>query len=150
MPALTQIMVVEHRVFSTVFDQIEQRLPALQTLDEVRSLADLIESRLKRHGELEENLSYTALDHMLAERGQLQYLYQDHKEIDGRLAKIKTAQGLDQARRLLAATMIAARKHFRREEEFVFPLLEKVLQRNTLRELADAWIHLKQIPGQFS
>jgi len=138
-------MVVEHRVFLTVFDQIKSRLSALETLAEAKFLADLMKSLLENHGQREENLSYTALDHMLAERGQLDCLYEDHEEIDGRLAQIKATQDLKEARRLLTAAITAARKHFQREERIIFPLIERTLQKNTLKELGNAWIHPERI-----
>lgn len=141
MAHIINTMIIEHRVFSTVFDQIEHRLPALETLAEVKFLADLIKTLLKSHGEREENLTYAALDHMLAERGRMDCLYQDHEEIDGRLAQIKVARELKEARRLLKATITAARKHFQREEQIIFPIIEKTLQENTLKELGSAWIH---------
>jgi hemerythrin-like domain-containing protein len=80
---------------------------------------------------------------MLAERGKIDRLYQDHKEIDERLEQIQATQNLKEARRLLTATITAARKHFQREEQIIFPLIEKTLQKNTLEELSNAWIQPK-------
>jgi hemerythrin-like domain-containing protein len=145
---VTNTIVVEHRVISTVFDQIESRLPALETLAEAKFLADLITSLLDAHGKREESLAYAALDHMLAERGQINSLYQDHEEIDGRLAQIKATPDLKEACRLLTATIKATRNHFQREERIIFPLIERTLQEQTLKELNNAWIH--PIPTKMS
>jgi hemerythrin-like domain-containing protein len=141
MATITNTMVVEHRVFLTVFEQIEGRLSGLKTLAEVKFLAGLIISLLEKHGEHEENLSYAALDHALAERGQVDLLYQDHKEIDERLAQTMATQDLKIACGLLKETITAVRKHFQREERIIFPLIEKTLQETTLNKLNDAWIH---------
>ena len=35
-----------------------------------------------RHADVEQNLAYAALDQALAEKGELNQLYQDHEEID--------------------------------------------------------------------
>ncbi|MGD0615353.1 MAG: hemerythrin domain-containing protein, partial [Verrucomicrobiota bacterium] len=75
----------------------------------------------------------------------LDCLYEDHEEIDGRLAQIKATQDLKEARRLLTAAITAARKHFQREERIIFPLIERTLQKNTLKELGNAWIHPERI-----
>lgn len=139
-------MAVEHRVFLTVFDQIEGRLTARPGLAEVKFLASLVTRLLESHGEREEDLSYAALDQMLGERGPIDCLYQDHDEIDGRLAQIQVTQDLDAACRLLAATMTTARKHFQREERIIFPLIEATLHHGTLNDLGREWIHAQQIP----
>jgi hemerythrin-like domain-containing protein len=44
------------------------------------------------------------------------------------------------ARRLLKAAITATREHFRGEERSVFPLLEKVLQEETLTKLGQSWM----------
>jgi hemerythrin-like domain-containing protein len=145
-PGHRQRMVVEHRLFLALFDQIERRLPALETLAEVKLLAALVEELLRSHGEQEENLSYAALDHALAERGQIDCLYQEHDEIDGRLQRIKAVQHLPEARQLLAAVIKTARKHFQREERVVFPLIEQVLPQHALARLGGAWVQAEPIP----
>lgn len=71
MASITDAMAVEHRVFLTVFDQIEGRLTARPGLAEVKFLASLVTRLLESHGEREEDLSYAALDQMLGERGRL-------------------------------------------------------------------------------
>ena len=141
MPSITETMIIEHRVFLDVFDQIESRLPALESLAEAQFLADLVKSLLEKHGRQEEDLAYAALDHALAERGQIDCLYQDHQEIDGRLAQIEATRDLKKARRLIKTMITLARRHFQREERVIFPLIEKTLQGNTLKKLERAWIH---------
>lgn len=140
MTTITNTMVVEHRVFLNVFEQIERRLATLETVAEMKFLAGLIVCLLEKHGEQEENLSYAALDHMLAERGPIDALHQDHKEIDERLAQVLTTEHLKHGRRLLSQAITAVRKHFQREERIIFPLIERTFQENTLRELGGAWV----------
>ena len=135
MPTLIETMVVEHSVFLKLFDEIERRLPAMGTVAEVKLAAELIEGLLAAHGQSEEDLAYAALDHMLAERGRMDTLYQDHVELDGRLEQLKSTQDVKEAR-----------QHFRRKELTIFPLIEAALQKNMLKELGDAWIHAEQIP----
>ena len=75
------------------------------------------------------------MDHVLANKGQLDRLHQDHHEIDARLEKVHIAKTCAEARRLLSEAIIASREHFHMEEQKVFPLLEKMLKPETLREL---------------
>lgn len=135
MLTIIEALKVEHSVFVTVFDQIDSLLPELRTLAEVKNLAALVEGLLQGHADTEENLAYAALDHVLQDQGMLSRLYQDHQEIDGHLLKVKSARNLAAARRLLHAALLASRRHFRHEEQSIFPLIENMFQSGTLAEL---------------
>jgi hemerythrin-like domain-containing protein len=138
MITITDTLVAEHRVFADVFDQIESFLPKLTTLAEVKLLARLVEGMLRGHAETEKNLAYAALDHVLKDKGHIDRLHQEHHEIDASLGRAQAARNFEKARRLLKATIIASREHFKHEEQRVFPLIERVLQRDTLLELGNA------------
>jgi len=103
-------------------------------------LAGLVEALLQDHGDAETNLAFVALDHALDQKGRLDRLHEDHDEIDDHLRQVKTAATLPEAQRLLTAALLASRKHFRREELTVFPLIEKVLQQETLAKLGRVWM----------
>lgn len=136
---ITEALIAEHVVFSALFDQAETLLRQAATLAEIKMLSRMVEGLLLRHRNTETNLAYLALDHALAERGSFERLYQEHKEIDDRLAEVQTARSLDKARHLLRAALATSREHFRNEEEHVFPLIEKVLQNPALTTLGQAW-----------
>lgn len=136
---ITEALVAEHTIFLNVFDQIERALPALTTLVEVRTLGTMVEGLLASHGETEQDLAYLALDHVLAERGELERLHQEHQEIDGHLKQVRAATELVKARELLQNGLALTRRHFKYEERHIFPLLERSLREETLRELGSAW-----------
>ena len=144
---ITEALVAEHTIFLTVFDQIERVLPSLTTPAEVRTMASIVEGLLEGHAKTETNLAYLALDHVLADNGELQRMHQDHHEIDDRLRKVHTANTCAEARRLLKLAIVATREHFRGEERSVFPLLEKVLQPETLAGLGQAWLQRQAVPA---
>ncbi len=144
---ITDALVAEHTIFLGFFEQIDQVLPSLATPAEVRHLAILIVKLLQAHAQRETDLAYLALDHALAEKGQMERMHQDHKEIDGRFKQVDTARTCAEARRLLQAGMVASRDHFAFEEKYLFPLLEKVLRQETLRELGRAWIDRTTAPA---
>jgi hemerythrin-like domain-containing protein len=137
---ITEVLVAEHTIFLRVFDQIERVLPSLSSPLEVRTMANIVEALLQGHAETEANLAYLALDHVLANNGELKRLHQDHHEIDDRLKRVHSAKTCAEARRLLKTALLSSREHFQHEERSVFPLLEKVLQKETLGELGRTWL----------
>ena len=137
---ITEALVAEHTIFLRVFDQIERVLPSLATPAEVRTMASIVEGLLEAHAKTETNLAYLALDHVLAHNGELKHMHEDHHEIDDRLRKVHTAKTCAEARRLLKTAIVATREHFRGEERSVFPLLERVLQAETLTEMGKTWL----------
>jgi len=137
---ITEALAAEHTIFLTVFDQIERMLPSLTTTAEVRTMASIVEGLLETHAKTETNLAYLALDHVLANNGELKRMHQDHQEIDDGLRKVHTVNTCAEARRLLKAAIVSTREHFQGEERSVFPLLEKVLQAETLTELGQTWM----------
>jgi len=140
---ITDALVTEHIVLLTVFDQIERMLPETTTKNEVARLASLIKALLIKHSDTEDNLVFITLDHTLEQTGQLRQLHQEHQEIDLRYEKVFTAESLSVARELLKQALQATRIHFRNEEKHVFPFVEKMLQKETLTELGDAWAKQK-------
>jgi hemerythrin-like domain-containing protein len=147
---ITDALVAEHRIFLGVFDRIEAALPSLTTPAEVRTLATVVEGMLEGHAETETNLAYLALDHTLAERGALDRMHQDHHEIDSRLRKVQSASTCAEGRRLLKAALLASREHFSDEERNLFPLLEQLLQPETLTELGRSWLERQGQPMALS
>ena len=138
MATITATLMMEHTVFCAVFDQIERVLPGLNSIPEVRALSTLVEGLLGQHAQTETDLAYATLDHALAEKGQLDRLHHDHKEIDSSFERVRRAGSPVEARRLLRQALAASREHFRYEERVVFPLLERVLPGESLQALGEA------------
>jgi len=138
MPTITDTLVVEHGFFCAVFDHIERVMPRLGSVHEVKLFSALVEELLARHAETEQSLAYRALDHVMEERGELDRMYQDHKEIDVHYRRVGRARSLAEARLLLKKALAASREHFRQEEQGAFPLLERVLPPDALDGLGGA------------
>jgi hemerythrin-like domain-containing protein len=147
---ITDALKTEHTIFLTVFDQIERMLPRLATLSEIRLVASMVEALLQGHASRETNLAYMALDHVMAESGQLNRMHEDHREFDDRLGQIQAAKSGAEARRLLKAVLGGCREHFKMEERHVFPLLETTLQPETLLTLGRSWLELHRAPAEVS
>jgi uncharacterized protein YdcH (DUF465 family) len=140
MTTIIDVLKVEHRVFHRLFHQVESLQPRPQSLAEVRQIGRLIEGLLEAHRDTENSLAYRALDHVLAQRGRLDRLYQDHEEIDSRFHKLQSARDLPEAMRLLTEAVAAMRTHFEHEERVDFPLLEQTLMAETIGQLGTAWM----------
>jgi len=136
---ITDALAVEHALLLAVFEQIESLLPEITTTEEAARLARLVKGLLSKHADTEDNLVYVTLDHALENQGKLKQLHQEHQEIDDRFDKVSSACGISEARRLLKMALQASRDHFASEEHFIFPVLEKFLQNETLTEMGNAW-----------
>jgi len=137
---ITEILVAEHRIFLSVFDQIERALSGVTTLTEARILARLVEGMLESHAGTETELAYLALDHVLQDKDQLDRLHEEHHEIDTSLHLVHLAGDVARARLMLQTALGASRRHFVFEEQSVFPLIESALQSETLAGLAATWM----------
>lgn len=126
-------------VFLKVFTQIERTLEEVTSVEEIARLADLVKGLLENHADTEDNLLYLALDHALEDQGKLHGMYQEHREMDESISKIKSTVELEEARRLLQKAIHRSRVHFKAEENHVFPVIERVLQRETLKEMGRTW-----------
>lgn len=139
MLTITDALLAEHVVLRAVFDEVEELLPDLRGLAQVKTITTLVERLLHRHGHIETELAFAALDHAMAEKRQFRHLYQEHEEIDDRLRQALGAKALTDARRLLKAAVEASRRHFANEERRFFPLIEEQLQGETLLKLGETW-----------
>lgn len=139
MPSITEALVMEHAIFGAVFDQFERVFPKQRTAQEVKWMATVAEGLLSGHAETETNLAYSALDHVLAEDGRLARLHQDHHEIDEHFKRVHQADDVTKAQHLLRRAFAATREHFHREEDIIFPFLERVLRAETLEILGETW-----------
>lgn len=136
---ITEVLTAEHAVFRVMFDHMERALPGLKTATEVKLFARMAEQMLHGHGESEQNLAYATLDHMLKEKGLLGRLYTEHREMDARFEQVHSSDDLAQSRRLLMSAIVMSREHFRYEEQELFPLIDKILQNESLEKLGAAW-----------
>ena len=143
-------LVAEHRVFLTLFDQVERALPGVKTVDEIALMCRLLEAPLRDHGGAETDLAYIALDHILHQQNHLTRLHHDHEEIDGLLKRVEGIKDLQKARTRLKAALNACRAHFSEEERTVFPLIEKALQLETLQILGKVWKSQSHLSRQSS
>lgn len=143
---ITDGLTAEHNIFLGVFDHIECLLPDLNSILEVSAMARLVECLLQDHADQETQLAYAALDHALAHNGTLERLHTDHEELDNNLLAVHKSPTCSIAKKRLKLALLATRRHFRQEERAVFPLIEKNLEPETLKELGKAWAKGRRRP----
>jgi hemerythrin-like domain-containing protein len=132
---ITEALLAEHAVLQQLFDHVEEELTGITTLESLQLVARLIERLLHAHGEAEEELVLCALDHSLEDQGRRERFHQEHQELDERFRQIQATTDLPTARRLLYGALTATRKHFKFEEESLFPFAGRVLGADLLLEL---------------
>jgi hypothetical protein len=132
-------LVAEHRELLAFFERVECLLPRLETVEQVRAVAREAETALRRHGAAEEDLMLLALDGARQHRPLCNRIYTDHEEIDARLTQVYESADLAAARALLLGALAASRRHFHREEQFLFPRIEQKASPQTLSRLGAIW-----------
>ncbi len=144
MLTIIDVLTVQHTTLLAVFKQLEQVLPGLDRLAEVKACAGMVENLLREHGDMEENLLYYAFDQALENIGNLEKMSHEHGEMDSRFGQIAKSTDTQEARRLLLGVMAFSRKHFCHEECSVFPLIREHLSESALKALGAAW-HAKHV-----
>src|ERR1051325_5790936 len=94
---ITDALRAEHVVFHNLFDRVERMAPKLKTVAEIKSLAILMESLLKAHSDVEEQLLVEPLDHCLEQIGHCDTFHQEHREIDDNLKLAQSARTLNKS-----------------------------------------------------
>lgn len=136
---LTEALTTEHAVFRIMFDHMDRVVPELKAVAEIKLLARMAEKILCGHSEVEQNLAYTTLDHMLHEKGCLGRLSTEHQQLYACFHQVQKAPDAAESRRLLLSAIVIAREHLNYEEQVVFPLIDQTLQKESLEELGAAW-----------
>jgi hemerythrin superfamily protein len=144
MLTITEALIAEHRQFCALFDQIEQGLPAAGSAADVQALARRIEKLLRTHAAAEEDLVLLVLENAVGARQRCKRLYTDHQEIDIRLTDVFKVKETGRAAALLREAIRRSRRHFKHEEEVVFPLIEDVSGQENLTRWGAIWSHRRE------
>ena len=132
---ITDAFLGEHAMLYAQFAHLEQVTPSAETVDVVRSMASTLNATLISHANLEDELLFSALGPI----GPVVVMRMEHAQIEDLLGAVPGARELHQAQNLLTQALQLARNHFSKEEQVLFPLSERMLDRNVLAELAIRW-----------
>lgn len=142
---ITQALLAEHVVYHNMFDYLEQTVPGMKTLAEVRAVAALLETLLALHAEAEDELLLEPLEPSFSQMGQDETFHEEHDEIDQGLAQARKAQRLARTKEYLLKTIVLCRNHFDKEERLVFPLAEKLLSVRSQEMLGRRWAKQRKL-----
>lgn len=137
---LTDALLGEHGIFHALFDLVEEMAGRDEPVVQIRAATTVLAAMVDRHATLEEDLLFHALEPRLGrDAGPLAVMWAEHEEMAKRLTEIESADGLGRAVDLIETALNLARSHFQKEEQVLFPLAERLLDRDTLIDLGRAW-----------
>ena len=122
--------IVEEQLLFACLEQFEAGVP--------------LETLLAAHSKTEDELFIEPLEHCFEQVGQRETFHDEHEAIDLALAAVQKAREVKTARKQLLAVVLAARKHFDKEERIVFPMAERVLKAKTLTVLGEQWFKRRE------
>ncbi len=141
---ITDALKGEHAVFYAQFDSLEQA-SADESLPDVRAQGALLAAGLIPHAQIEDGLLFTALEQQLGADGPTTAFRAEHDEVEAALSRLPTTQSLEEARELIQEAVHAAREHFAKEEQMLFPMAEQLLDASTLEELGAEWARRRSV-----
>jgi hemerythrin-like domain-containing protein len=136
---ITDALLGEHGALYAEFDRLEEELPHVAAVAEVRVQAELLSSALVSHARIEDELLFDRMLGAGADPGLLGLMAEEHAQIADRLARAQGTGDLEVARMELLEAIAMARDHFAKEERLAFPLAASVLDTKALEALGAAW-----------
>lgn len=148
---ITDALLGEHAIFYLLFQDIEQALPALDSLDALRHRTAPLTFSLEAHAALEDELLFVALEPYLGvQGGPLAVMRMEHDQIVALLERIQSTPDLARGRIFAAQVVDAARMHFHKEEQILFRMAQQALSQETLAALGDQWAARRGPDGAWS
>jgi len=155
---ITDALKGEHGVFYAQFQFIENALPDAN-LATLKALGAMLAAALAPHAQIEDEILLPPLEAKIGEDGPIAPFRAEHLEIEdmlgrlqkvrevlgahdkieGALARLPDATNVDEARQLVRDILYAARDHFLKEENMLFPMAEEILNDGTLELLGMDW-----------
>ena len=137
---ITDALLGEHAVFHLMLGNIEQSLPAFDSLSNLQNRIAAFAFALEAHASLEDELLFNALEpHLGVQGGPLAVMRMEHTQITDLLGKIESATDLDSARALAKQMIQVTRGHFQKEEQILFRMARQFLSEDELSALGAKW-----------
>jgi hemerythrin-like domain-containing protein len=142
---ITDALRGEHGAINRMLDYCATNASTWE-IDAAKVAGGTLESALRSHAKIENELLLDSMELHLPERkGLLVVMRGEHDEIEGNLELLDRAQDVKEARRILVRLAAAARGHFSKEEEILFPLAEQHLGQEKLVELGRRWSEERKV-----
>lgn len=137
---ITDALLGEHAIFYLLFHDLEQALPAFDSVAVLQNRAAPLAFALEAHARLEDELLFSALEpHLGAQAGPLAVMRMEHDQIVALLERIQSVSELAQGRVLALQTIAISRAHFHKEEQVLFQMARRLLSKDDLSSLGLQW-----------
>ena len=143
---LTDALIGEHGAFYTLFDEIEEIATRESATAIILGATAVLEAMVDAHATLEDELLFVALEpHLGKHDGPLAIMRAEHEELERLLSQIEDAVDGDEAILLVEEALSAARRHFQKEEQVLFPMAQRLLGDKELIRLGSAWAEARRV-----
>jgi hemerythrin-like domain-containing protein len=141
---ITDALLGEHAVFYAMFDHLDNTVPKIDSIDELKSLAALVARPLFGHAGLENAELFAALDPFLGGQGPLEVMRSEHEDIEGTFSHLDQIDDLEELKNELVRIMRVARDHFKKEENVLFPMANQAIGEK-LESLGETWAQTRGV-----
>jgi hypothetical protein len=142
---ITDALRGEHGAYCGLFDQIESLAEEAEVLAQIHNATIALNTEITSHAKLEESLLIPSLKPFLEDDRLVTAMRDEHTRMDQSLEKVEDAQDLEDAVDWIRYCIGFAREHFRKEEQFLFPLADEVLSEEELARLGQAWAEARGV-----
>ena len=136
---IIQALVGEHGALGAILDHLEQNVPVVGGLWELRAQVCLLRSVLSSQMTIEDELLFSGLEYAIWRDGPLAALRIEHSQIMGALTWAPQLENLDEAKRFVLETVDLIRQNLAKKQEIVFPLAQEKLHPDLLEKLGYEW-----------
>jgi iron-sulfur cluster repair protein YtfE (RIC family) len=140
---LTDVLLGEHAVLYTLFDQIEAG--AVADLASVQQAAVVLGAVVEPHAKLEEELLFPALEPHLGPGGPLAVMRAEHDEFRQALRRMTDLSDVHEGIDCLTQALDLLRGHFQKEEQVLFSMARQMLDNETQLRLSKAWAAARRV-----
>lgn len=143
---ITDALLGEHGVFYAQFDYLEDLVRHPVESGQLQHAAALLAAGLIPHARLENELLFDTLEPRLGPPGMpLPVMREEHESIEAGLLLAQRSRDPLEVAQLIETAIAAARDHFAKEEEVLFPLAEQTLEESVLYELGREWARRRAV-----
>mgnify|MGYP002725583338 CR=1 FL=1 len=142
---LIDALLGEHGAFKALFDSVEKLDEIGVELAQIDNAISVLATELDTHAAFEDEQLFPALKAHVANDELMAEMYAEHAEIRAGLERIEDAHDIREAMNAVHHTFAVARRHFRKEEEIVYPLAHRILDDETRSRLGEAWVVARKV-----
>lgn len=143
---LTDALIGEHSAFYTLFDGIEDIAATESATAIILGATAVLQAMVESHATLEDELLFDALEpHLGKDVGPLVVMRAEHEEMKHLLRGIDRSVDAGEAIDLVREALGAARAHFQKEEQALFPMAQRLLGDDELTRLGSVWARARRV-----